>query len=88
MLKKRVAALDAEVKSDYVTAAKRSVLDYLLLDAEERQRLGISVRPGPWEPSVVRAPVPWHQNFLQESDVMITVNVSLKLKEEELPRSP
>ena len=58
MLKKRVAALDAEVKSDYVTAAKRSVLDYLLLDKEERERLGISVRPGPWEPRVVRAPVP------------------------------
>ena len=30
MLKKRVAALDAEVKSDYVTAAKRSVLNTVL----------------------------------------------------------
>ena len=59
------------MKSDYVTAAKRSVLDYLLLDKEERERLGISVRPGPWEPRVVRAPVPWHQNFLQASVVTI-----------------
>ena len=32
---------------------------------EERTRLDISVRPRPWEPRVVRAPVPWHQNFLQ-----------------------
>ena len=48
----------------------RSVLDYLLLDSEERERLGISVRPGPWEPRVVRAPVPWHQNFLQASSLV------------------
>ena len=65
MLKKRVAALDVEVRSDYVTAAKKSVLDYILLDEDERLRLNISVRPSPWEPRVVRAPVPWHQNFLQ-----------------------
>ena len=65
MLKKRVAALDVEVKSDYITAAKKSVLDYILLDEDERLRLNISVRPSPWEPRVVRAPVPWHQNFLQ-----------------------
>ena len=32
---------------------------------EERTRLDISVRPRPWEPRVVRAPVPWHQSFLQ-----------------------
>ena len=32
---------------------------------EERSRLDISVRPRPWEPRVVRAPVPWHQSFLQ-----------------------
>ena len=80
MLKKRVAALDGEVRADYVTAAKQSVLDYILLEVrevvgvtvmmifcqeEERTRLDISVRPRPWEPRVVRAPVPWHQSFLQ-----------------------
>ena len=32
---------------------------------EERTGLDISVRPRPWEPRVVRAPVPWHQSFLQ-----------------------
>ena len=32
MLKKRVAALDGEVRADYVTAAKQSVLDYILLE--------------------------------------------------------
>ena len=65
MLKKRVAALDVEVKNDYVLAAKKSVMDYILLDPEERERLGISVRPESWKSRIVRAPVPWHQNFLQ-----------------------
>ena len=35
MLKKRVAALDGEVRADYVTAAKQSVLDYILLEVRE-----------------------------------------------------
>ena len=65
MLKKRVNALDVEVKNDYVLAAKKSVMDYILLDPEERERLGISVRPESWKSRIVRAPVPWHQNFLQ-----------------------
>ena len=62
---KRVSTLDAEVKHDYIVAAKKSVLDYILLDPEERDRLNISVRPVTWSPRVVRAPVPWHQNYLQ-----------------------
>ena len=65
MLKKRVSALDGEVRQDYVGASKQAVLDYLLLDPEERERLGIPVRPELWRPRVVRAPVPWHQSFLQ-----------------------
>ena len=43
MLKKRVAALDAEVKSEYVLASKKAVMDYLLLDQQERSRLNIKV---------------------------------------------
>ena len=43
MLKKKVASLDEEVKDDYVEASKKAVLDYLLLDAEEKKRLDISV---------------------------------------------
>ena len=43
MLKKKVASLDEEVKDDYVEASKKAVLDYLLLDSEEKKRLDISV---------------------------------------------
>ena len=67
MLKKKVSTLDEEVRADYVVAAKKSILDYILLDKEEKERLNISVRPEAWQPRVIRAPVPWHQNFLQSS---------------------
>ena len=43
MLKKKVASLDEEVKSDYVEASKKAVMDYILLDPEEKMRLDISV---------------------------------------------
>jgi hypothetical protein len=43
MLKKKVASLDEEVKSDYVEASKKAVMDYILLDSEEKKRLDISV---------------------------------------------
>ena len=43
MLKKKVASLDEEVKSDYIDASKKAVLDYILLDSEEKKRLEISV---------------------------------------------
>ena len=73
MLKKRVSALDGEVRQDYVGASKQAVLDYLLLDPEERERLGIPVRPELWRPRVVRAPVPWHQSFLQVGGGLLSV---------------
>ena len=49
---------------------------------EERTRLDISVRPRPWEPRVVRAPVPWHQSFLQVrgGGLMVRVVVMLLLQ--------
>ena len=72
--------LDQEVKEDYVEASKEAVLNYIMLDQvpflvhpvcmnvtsqEERERLNILVGPKIWGPLVVRAPVPWHQSFLQ-----------------------
>ena len=65
MLKKKVSQLDQEVKEDYVEASKKAVLNYIMLDPEEKERLKILVLPKVWSPLVVRAPVPWHQSFLQ-----------------------
>ena len=37
---------------------------------EERDRLNILVGPKMWGPRVVRAPVPWHQSFLQVVEIV------------------
>ena len=44
MLKKSVAELDTEVKTDYLMSSKKAIVDYILLDKEERNRLNIKVR--------------------------------------------
>ena len=86
MLKKKVSSLEQEVRGDYVVAAKKSILDYILLDQEEKERLEMSVRPEAWEPRVIRAPVPWHQAFLQSRQFcrhnLFSLNtVSIKLND-------
>ena len=43
MMKNKVAAINTEVHNNHNNAAKRSILNYLLLDPEERRRLQISV---------------------------------------------
>uniref|UniRef100_A0A7N8X0D6 Uncharacterized protein n=1 Tax=Mastacembelus armatus TaxID=205130 RepID=A0A7N8X0D6_9TELE len=57
------ANLEEEVKRDYYFSLKRSIVDYILMDPSERQRLSISTisKPFPWR--VVRAPVPWASSF-------------------------
>ncbi|VDP26914.1 unnamed protein product [Schistosoma margrebowiei] len=37
-----------------------SLVDYILLDPEERKRLFIESLPIPYPNFVIRAPVPWH----------------------------
>ena len=46
----------------YRLAEKRSVLDYVLLDAAERLRANVTHLPIKFKSSIIRAPVPWRQN--------------------------
>ena len=43
---------------------------FLMWNQEERDRLNILVGPKMWGPRVVRAPVPWHQSFLQVVEIV------------------
>ncbi|KAA3677197.1 dynein heavy chain, axonemal [Paragonimus westermani] len=62
-----------EVHEDYNHALRKAIVDYILLDPEERKRLFIQWLPVPYPSYVVRAPVPWHEkrrhafNFCQQS---------------------
>uniref|UniRef100_A0AAV2K6I8 Uncharacterized protein n=1 Tax=Knipowitschia caucasica TaxID=637954 RepID=A0AAV2K6I8_KNICA len=55
--------LEDEVKQHYVYELKRSMVDYILMDQAERQRLSISSIPEHFPLRVIQAPVPWGQSY-------------------------
>ncbi|THD19780.1 Dynein heavy chain axonemal [Fasciola hepatica] len=52
--------LREEIRHDFDHALRKSIVDYILLDPEERKRLFIEWTPVPHPSYVVRAPVPWN----------------------------
>ena len=59
-------ALRDEIRKDHSTAQKQAVLNYILLDKQEQERLRIHGIPPVFKPHVARGPVPWHLQ-LQEN---------------------
>ncbi|KAM7384052.1 hypothetical protein PAMA_011415 [Pampus argenteus] len=57
------ANMEEEVKRDYYFSLKKSIVDYILMDLSERQRLSISNIPMPFPRRVIRAPVPWAATY-------------------------
>ncbi|CAH8646697.1 unnamed protein product [Heterobilharzia americana] len=55
-----VIELQQQIHEDYEYALRKSIVDYILLDPDERKRLFIEWLPVPYPSFVVRAPVPWH----------------------------
>ncbi|XP_077075428.1 dynein axonemal heavy chain 3 isoform X1 [Siphateles boraxobius] len=70
-----------EVQRDYEFSLRKSIVDYILLDPAERERLSISAVPRPFTSRVIRAPVPWSVNFLEayswQTENLFTVNPML-----------
>ena len=67
-------AVLTEAEADYSLAMRRSMLDYVLLDREERARLGITVVPARTldvqggarrEYGALRQNMPWHERVLE-----------------------
>ncbi|KAJ3308630.1 Dynein heavy chain 3, axonemal [Boothiomyces sp. JEL0838] len=54
-----------EVKQTHATAMKQSIVDYILLDPNEQQRLMIPPIFENYVCATARAPVPWHDNLIQ-----------------------
>ncbi|XP_008290011.1 dynein heavy chain 3, axonemal [Stegastes partitus] len=57
------ANMEEEVKRDYYFSLKKSIVDYILMDPSERQRLSIYSIPKPFPRRVIRAPVPWATSY-------------------------
>ncbi|XP_030626002.1 dynein heavy chain 3, axonemal [Chanos chanos] len=52
-----------EVQFDYSFSLRKSIVDYILLDPQERERLFISRIPQQFPQHVIRAPVPWAESY-------------------------
>ncbi|XP_051969464.1 dynein axonemal heavy chain 3 [Xyrauchen texanus] len=70
-----------EVQSDYEFSLRKSIVDYILLDSKERERLSISAVPQPFPSRVIHAPVPWTESYHEAhswlSQNLCTVNPML-----------
>ncbi|CAI5792110.1 dynein heavy chain 3, axonemal [Podarcis lilfordi] len=60
MLETLLKELTEEIQNDYHIWLMKDIVDYILMDPEERKRLFIYNIPLPFPRRVIRAPVPWH----------------------------
>ncbi|XP_060776842.1 dynein axonemal heavy chain 3 [Neoarius graeffei] len=52
-----------EVKSDFNFSGRKIIVEYILRDERQRERLSISSIPRPFPRRVIRAPVPWSDTY-------------------------
>ncbi|XP_074961219.1 dynein axonemal heavy chain 3 [Phalacrocorax aristotelis] len=62
-LENLLASLKEEIKADYRISLMKAIVDYILMDPAERERLFIGSTPRAFPQKVVRAPVPWHSSY-------------------------
>ncbi|CAH1783206.1 unnamed protein product, partial [Owenia fusiformis] len=60
-----------EMEDDYRGAVKKAMVDYVLLDPEEQERLGVPLPPKPSH-SAGRESFPWHDRIMKSRDFMTT----------------
>ncbi|XP_068100920.1 dynein axonemal heavy chain 3 [Hyperolius riggenbachi] len=77
-LEKPLQEIKGEIEYDYFTSLRKSIVDYILKDPEERNRLFIANIPRSFPLRVIRAPVPWHASYSEthqwNEDHLFTVN--------------
>ncbi|PAA63386.1 hypothetical protein BOX15_Mlig017039g2 [Macrostomum lignano] len=74
-----------EADADYELAMRKAILDYILVDGDERERLFIQHTPQPYPQRIIRAPVPWHNSYRrakeqQERHLFTTNPIMLELQ--------
>ena len=54
--------LKSEIDDHYLTSVKHAIVDYILLDENEKDRLSIDHCPEFYQPMTIRSPVPWNSS--------------------------
>ncbi|CAM4521786.1 dynein axonemal heavy chain 3 [Lepidochelys kempii] len=62
-LEKVLHSLTEEIQDDYHISLMKNIVDYILMDPAERERLFIGNIPRAFPQRVIRAPVPWHSIY-------------------------
>uniref|UniRef100_A0A8C9L6L3 AAA+ ATPase domain-containing protein n=1 Tax=Pavo cristatus TaxID=9049 RepID=A0A8C9L6L3_PAVCR len=83
-LKNSLLSLKEEIKEDYRISLMKAIVDYILMDPSERERLLIGSTPRPFPLRVIRAPVPWHSSYKEakswnESNLFVAWEAKLTL---------
>jgi dynein heavy chain len=74
-LKSLHGQLKDEIHSDYDLAIRKSIVDYILLDPHERQRVKIHNVPKTFRLRTIRAPIAWHDTMDQtKKDLLIELH--------------
>ncbi|XP_073447160.1 dynein axonemal heavy chain 3 isoform X2 [Aquarana catesbeiana] len=80
-LKKLLEEIKEEIVNDYHTSLRKSIVDYILRDPEEKDRLQIGNIPRYFPLRVIRAEVPWHSSYSDahkwNEDHLFTVNAMM-----------
>nr|XP_014289452.2 dynein heavy chain 3, axonemal-like [Halyomorpha halys] len=62
-LSKLLTLTEEEIRQDYYLSMKVAILDYILTDDSEKNRLMICTYPVRYPAMILRAPVPWHISY-------------------------
>ena len=69
--------LKDEIHTDYDLAIRKSIVDYILLDPRERQRVKIQNTPKTFHHHTIRAPIAWHDTMDQtKKDLFVTLHAN------------
>jgi len=67
--------LKNEIHNNYDIAIRKSIVDYILLDPNERQRVKIQNIPKTFRLNTIRAPIAWHDTMDQtKKDLLLTLH--------------
>ncbi|XP_069503771.1 dynein axonemal heavy chain 3 [Ambystoma mexicanum] len=67
-LEKLFLRLYEEIDNDYNLSLRKSIVDYVLKDKEEKDRLFINSIPQEYPQRIIRAPVPWHNTYREAKE--------------------
>jgi dynein heavy chain, axonemal len=68
IIKLNIQELSEEIENDYAYAMRKSIVDYILINLDERERLRIEWIARPFNLKTIRAPVPWHGQCVESRD--------------------